>query len=236
MIGDIKFVKIPSGSFIMGSHEGEGENDEHPQHTVTLESFWMSIYPVTQKQYLDVMKQNSSHYKGIDRPVELVTWNDAMAFCEAFSKKYKVKVRLPYEAEYEYACRAGTTTKYYWGNSINGDYCWYRSNSGFQSHPVGQKKPNAWGLYDMSGNVWSWCMDYYDRNYYSNSPSKNLKGASIKKRLWQVLQSVFGVNRRVLRGGSWDDDGYGVRSAYRFNSAPGSSSGDSGFRLVLSSR
>ncbi|MBN2401756.1 MAG: formylglycine-generating enzyme family protein [Spirochaetes bacterium] len=142
-IGGIKFVSIPGGSFMMGSKEGEGEDNEHPQHKVTLDKFGMSIYEITQKQYQEIIGKNPSYYKGENLPVEQVTWDDAMNFCKKFSEKYKVNLRLPTEAEWEYACRAGTTTKYYWGNEINGDYCWYGKNSDGKTHNVGEKKPNA---------------------------------------------------------------------------------------------
>jgi formylglycine-generating enzyme required for sulfatase activity len=175
-IGSIKFMIIPSGSFMMGSVEGEGEKDEHPQHKVTLDSFWIGIYEVTQKQYQDIMGRNPSYFKGENLPVEQVTWDDAQEFCKKFSEKYNVKMRLPTEAEWEYACRAGATSQYYWGKELDGDYCWYKKNSGDITHPVGEKKPNAWGLYDMAGNIWEWCMDWYNDRYYMISPANNPKG------------------------------------------------------------
>ncbi len=204
-IGGMEFVYIPTGEFIMGSSDGDA--DEKPKHKVNVSSFWMSKYEITQKLYQAIMGRNPSEFEGDNNPVEQVSWNEAMEFCEKFSKKYGVKARLPYEAEWEYACRAGTATKYYWGNSMDGSYCWDEDNSGSKTHPVGQKKPNKWGLHDMSGNVWEWCMDWYDENYYSSSPSKNPRGPSI-------------CELKVLRGGSWYAPPWDVRSAERRSHNP----------------
>ncbi len=204
-VSGIVFVYIPGGSFMMGSPEGGGsEDDEHPQHMVTLDGFWMSRYEVTQAQYEAVVGNNPSHFRGADRPVEQVSWNEAMAFCEKFAGS---GVRLPTEAEWEYACRAGTSTRYYWGDTMNGDYCWYRGNSGGETHPVGTKKPNAWGLYDMSGNAREWCLDWYDGKYYESSPEKNPTGPQRGE-------------DRVLRGGDWSNGDSFVGSAYRFGFDP----------------
>jgi eukaryotic-like serine/threonine-protein kinase len=136
------------------------------------------VYEVTQGEYERVMGTNPSHFKGDPRlPVETVSWQDAMTFCERLSalpaERSAGRVyRLPTEAEWEYACRAGSTTIYSFGDSEGslGDYAWYDSNSGSKTHPVGQKRPNAWGLYDMHGNVWEWCSDWYDGSYYASSP------------------------------------------------------------------
>jgi formylglycine-generating enzyme required for sulfatase activity len=221
-IGGIEFVLIPEGGFLMGSNDGQ--SDEMPAHRVAIDSFWIGKYEVTQAQYRAIMGKNPSHFKsgfGVSNlPVERVSWNDAMEFCRRFSSRYGVRARLPYEAEWEYAARAGTTTKYYWGNGINSDYCWYTKNSGGKTHPVGEKKPNAWGLYDMSGNVWEWCMDWYDANFYRKSPNKNPKGPA-------------SGSARVLRGGSWGFDDSGLRSADRVRNYPESMDSIDGFRLVI---
>ncbi len=214
---NIEMVFIEGGTFSMGSQDG----NEKPVHSVTVDSFWIGKYEVTQGQYRLLMGENPSLYKGDNRPVEQVSWEDAIKFCKKFSEKYKVKARLPYEAEWEYACRAGTTTKYYWGNSVNGAYCWYDENSGRKTKPVGTKKPNPYGLYDMSGNVSEWCMDWYQRDYYSDSPSKNPKGAS---------DGDF----RVVRGGSWSYGEDFLRSSFRSRFSPKDRLSFNGFRILIS--
>ncbi len=197
----MEFVLIPAGEFMMGSPEGEGDYDERPQHKVIItRPFYMQTTPVTQAQWKKVIgrkflrrTKNPSYFKGDDLPVERVSWKDAQRFLEKLNQKeQKGRYRLPTEAEWEYACRAGSATKYSFGNDEGrlGEYAWYDKNSGGKTHPVGQKKPNAWGLYDMHGNVWEWCSDWYDKDYYRNSPSRNPKGPTNGR-------------YRVLRGGSW---------------------------------
>lgn len=224
-IGGIKFIKLPGGSFMMGSPENAQRDDEKPRHRVTLDPFYMGIYEVTQKQYHDVTGENPSRLKGDNLPVENVSWQDAMEFCRKFGEKNKVKARLPYEAEWEYAVRAGSTSIYYWGDRFNGDYCWYDKNSGNRPHPVGTKLPNAWGLYDMSGNVWEWCMDWYAADYYKSSPELNPQGA--------VIQGADYLSFRVLRGGSWAFDADAARSARRIKNPSRFHLSFCGFRIVL---
>jgi formylglycine-generating enzyme required for sulfatase activity len=149
-VGGIEFVYIPGGEFMMGqSNSSIGCPDcskyEQPEHMVKVSGFWMGKYEVTQKLYQEIMGINHSDVIGENLPAGNVIWDDAKCFCSAFNTKHKVNVRLPYEAEWEYACRAGTKTKYYWGNSIDGKYCWYGDNSDLKIHPVGRKLPNAWG-------------------------------------------------------------------------------------------
>ncbi|GCL51223.1 serine/threonine protein kinase [Microcystis aeruginosa NIES-3804] len=155
----LEMVGLPAGQFLMGSPDSDpdAKSDEKPQHQVKVNSFAIGKYPVTQAQYQAVMGNNPSRFQNNPQnPVEMVSWNDAQAFCQKLSQITGKTYRLPTEAEWEYACRAGTTTRYYFGDDANelGDYAWYYGNSGGTTHPVGQKKPNAWGLYDMSGNVW----------------------------------------------------------------------------------
>ena len=221
----MKCKLIPAGTFLMGSPKGEQErcDDEGPQHEVTLSRpFYMGVYPVTQAQYKAVMRKAPSNFKGKDRPVESVSWDDALAFCEELSAETGKKVVLPTEAQWEYACRAGTTTKYSFGDSESrlDLYGWYDGTSGEGTHPVGQKKPNPWGLYDMHGNVWEWCADWYGEKYYANADSCDPKGPD-------------SGSARVLRGGSWDLNPARCRSADRVRDAPDRRSGDVGFRVVV---
>ena len=206
-------VYVAGGSFQMGSNE---ESDEKPIHTVTVSSFYMDKTEVTQAQYKKVMGKNPSKFSGCDEcPVETVSWHDANEYAK------KVGKRLPTEAEWEYAARggsAGSPTKYAGSKYIN-DVGWYDGNSGRKTHPVGQKQPNALGLYDMSGNVWEWCSDWYDDNYYKNSPKNNPKGPN-------------SGSTRVLRGGGWYDYGPLCRVAIRNWYFPGLGVNRFGFRLV----
>ncbi|HPZ09954.1 MAG TPA: SUMF1/EgtB/PvdO family nonheme iron enzyme [Candidatus Eremiobacteraeota bacterium] len=208
-----EMVYINGGTFQMGSNNGR--YDEKPVHSVTVNSFYMGRYPVTNKEYC--LYDSSRKNPGDNLPVVNVSWNDAVAYCKWLSKKTGENYRLPTEAEWEYACRAGTTTEYYWGDEMKDYYCWYYANSGEEVHPVGQKKPNAFGLYDMSGNVWEWCSDWYG-NYPSVEAVNptGLKSGSCS----------------VLRGGACNCDAWDCRSAYRdWNYWPGSSYID-GFRLL----
>jgi formylglycine-generating enzyme required for sulfatase activity/serine/threonine protein kinase len=200
------FKLLPGGTFTMG--------DGNEAHQVTLtQPFELGVYEVTQEQYEAVMGTIPSKFKGLQNPVQTVSWNDAVEFCRKLSelpaeKKAGYVYRLPTEAEWEYACRAGTTTTYSFGDSDSelGEYAWYRDNSGNTTHPVGKKKPNAWGLYDMHGNVFEWCQDWYG-NYPSGSVTDPTGAASGRG--------------RVLRGGSFDFQTSLVRSAYRDYVLPG---------------
>ena len=205
----------------MGSPENEGESYEHPQHSVYLDAYYIDKYEVTFEQY-DKFCDATGRKKPSDegwgrgnRPVINVNWNDAAAYAKWANK------RLPTEAEWEKACRAGSTTKYSFGDNefLLGNYAWYDSNSGNKTHPAGEKKPNAWGIYDMHGNVWEWCSDWYDENYYQNSPGKNPTGPASRA-------------LRVHRGGSWGlDDNY-CRSADRYGYRPGGGHVSVGFRCA----
>jgi formylglycine-generating enzyme required for sulfatase activity len=210
--GNIKLemVKIPAGSFLMGSADNDESayGDEMPQHRVNLQEFYLGKYPVTQEQYQTIMGNNPSHFKDNPKnPVENVSWNDAQAFCQKLSEKTGKKYRLPSEAEWEYACRAGTQTRYYFGDDEMklGEYAWYGKNSGSKTHPVGKKKPNNWELFDMHGNVWEWCEDGWHDNH-ENSPKNGTA--------WNDNHSQ--TKARVIRGGSWFIDPRNCRSAYRY--------------------
>jgi formylglycine-generating enzyme required for sulfatase activity len=202
-IGGIEFVYIPAGNFILGSPDGEGNDNEHPRHRIELNGFWIGKYEVTQTQWSNVLGRNPSYRKGNDMPVEKVSWNDCQEFCRKFNTKYGANIRFPTEAEWEYAYRAGSTTKYYWGNSIDGDYTWHSGNSDNQTHPVGQKKPNNWGLYDMTGNVWEWCQDWFKDDYYAISPVNNPECTNNNN------------GNKILRGGSYFNNDDYCRSSFR---------------------
>jgi len=229
---DMDFVKIPAGSFLMGCSTGdtECEDNEKPQHKVRItESFYMGKYEVTQGQWKKVMGNNPSYFQncGENCPVEQVSWNDVQDFIKKLCELEKMnpcKYRLPTEAEWEYSARAGGKTKYYWGDNINDAYLWYYGNSGYATHLVGKKKPNAWGLYDMIGNVWEWVGDWYDDSYYKNSPSADQKGA---------ISDEYRVSR-VIRGGPRRyRDAWGSRLSMRGYDYFDNRGNYCGFRLVL---
>ena len=225
----LEMVTIPAGSFTMGSDESDYD-DEKPQHQVKLQEFYLGKYPVTQEQYQAIMGNNPSKFKDNPKnPVELVSWDDAQEFCQKLNQKTGKKYRLPTEAEWEYACRAGTQTRYYFGDDEKqlGEYAWFDKNSDSKTHPVGQKKPNNWGLHDMSGNVWEWCEDPWHDSYANKPEDIKNNGNSI----W----SDSNESRHILRGGSWDYDSRSCRSAYRFGSYADYGVYDGGFRLVLCS-
>ncbi len=222
-----KLVSIPAGSFMMGSYNGN--DDEKPVHKVTLtKPFYMGATEVTQSQWKAVMGGNPSFFKGDDLPVEEVSWNECIEFCKKLTETEKAKgnlpadwvYRLPTEAEWEYCCRAGSATEYCFGDAINilKNYAWFDDNSGRKTHRVGTKKANAWGLYDMHGNLWEWCLDRYGK--YTSGDATDPLGPS---------SGSF----RVGRGGSWLDRAVLCRSAIRTYSAPGYARNSLGFRLVL---
>jgi formylglycine-generating enzyme required for sulfatase activity/Leucine-rich repeat (LRR) protein len=226
----MEMVLIPAGEFMMGSPESDGiaASNAKPQHRVRItKAFYLGKYEVTQEQWEALMGSNRSCFKGPKNPVERVKWDD----CQEFVRKLNEKAgdtgglfRLPTEAEWEYACRAGSTTPWYFGDdeSSLAEYAWYDSNSVETTRPVGQKKPNAWGLYDMHGNVWEWCADWYNREYYKESPMEDPTGPASGE-------------SRVNRGGGWRD-GNGAkycRAAFRGTTAPGYWGDDLGFRVAL---
>ena len=184
---------------------GDKYGSEMPVHKVKLtKGFWMLETQVTQAMWQSVMGSNPSLFKGDRNPVECMSWNYCQEFCKKLSQKLGQQVQLPTEAQWEYACRAGTTGDY--AGNLD-EMAWYSSNSGSTTHAVGQKKPNAWGLYDMHGNVWEWCSDYYDENYYSKSPTSD-------------PENTAASSNRVFRGGSWDYYAVHCRSAFRSGCGP----------------
>ncbi len=218
----IEMVQVPGGWFTMGD---ENEVDAKP-HQVRVSSFYIDKYPVTQEEYQRVMGKNPSRWKASENPVEQVRWSDAVRYCNARSRLEKLQpcydlqawkcdfdangYRLPTEAEWEYACRAVTKTMYFFGNEPSKlkDYAWFDENSGAKPRPVGQKQPNPWGLYDMYGNIWEWCNDFYKVDYYQESPEENPKGPKTGE-------------TKVVRGGAWKFSAESCRSGYRYNEAPG---------------
>ncbi|HEY3323598.1 MAG TPA: formylglycine-generating enzyme family protein [Planctomycetota bacterium] len=200
---------------------------EKPAHDVTLtKPFYMGKFGVTQTQYQQVMGINPSQFKGANRPVETVSWKNAAEFCKKVSEKTSLIVRLPTDAEREFACRAGTSTRYYTGDS-EADLdkaAWYRANSKNTTHPVGQKLPNAWGAYDMHGNVLEWCQDWFED--YKPGAAVDPQGPS-------APQGLSECQARVLRGGSWSNVARLCRAANRNWSAPDYRVDVSGFRVVV---
>lgn len=214
----VAMVALPGGSFEMGSRDPD-ETDQ-PAHTVTLSPFLIDKFLVTQEHYEKLSGKNPAHWKSPQHPVEHIRWRDAAEYCNARSRAEGLSpaydpqtwdcdfaadgYRLPTEAEYEYALRASTTTEYFFGDSpadLN-RYAWFKVNSPRGTHPVGEKLPNPWGLHDLIGNVWEWCQDYYQEDYYQQSlerdPTGPAKGES-----------------RVVRGGCWNSKPADCRSAYR---------------------
>lgn len=206
---------IPSGSFRMGS--ATGRSNERPVHDVTISrSFWMGAYPVTQAQWQVVMGSNPSYFKGPDLPVENVNWDDCQQFISRVNAMGVGTFRLPTEAEWEHACRAGSTGETHENLVAN---AWYWDNSGKTTHPVGQKQANAWGLYDMTGNVTEWCQDWYGKSYYHDSPSGDPQGPP-------------SGSDRVRRGGSFVHEAHRIRYAYRDGGPQIVHGYDLGFRIV----
>ena len=222
-----EMVLIPAGEFMMGDPSGKGTDRDHPQHKVSVDSFYMGKYEVTFEQY-DLFCDDTGRKKPKDqswgrgnRPVIYVSWYDAVAFCDWLSGWTGDSYRLPTEAEWEYACRAGTTTAYSFGDNKGdlGLYAWYDASSGHRTHPVGKKRANPWGLYDMHGNVGEWCQDWYRRDYYKDSPANNPKGPEKTK-------------ERIIRSGSWEYSYGWVRSANRDYAPPHDAYSAVGFRCV----
>ncbi|CCI32372.1 SUMF1/EgtB/PvdO family nonheme iron enzyme [Microcystis sp. T1-4] len=240
-ITTLEMVAIPGGTFLMGSPANEKDSfgDERPQHEVNVPTFFIGKYPITQAQWqaiaatakIDIdLETNPSNFKGDELPVESVNWYQATEFCKRLSRETKQEYRLPSEAEWEYACRAGTTTPFYFGETITGELANYNATKTYaeeakgeyrqQTTPVGQFPPNAFGLYDMHGNVWEWCADTWHDNY---------DGAPRDGSVWTENGND---NRSPLRGGSWYTDPNYCRSAYRFDIVRRGLHNNLGFRVV----
>ncbi|MCB9891570.1 MAG: SUMF1/EgtB/PvdO family nonheme iron enzyme [Planctomycetes bacterium] len=218
----IPMIWCPPGTFLMGSPDSDSEafRDEKPQHEVTLtRGFWIGKTPVTQAQYEAVIGKNPSHFKGSDRPVEKVSHEDAVAFAKKLAEKEGGGWPLPTEAEWEYACRAGNEAPRY--GELD-QIAWYDKNSGGETHPVGRKAPNAWGLHDTLGNVWEWVQDWGPDSYTKGSATTPTGPSS-------------GVDR-VIRGGGWNFSSLFCRAPIRIGIPPGARDGNLGFRLARSSR
>lgn len=225
----MEFVPIPAGRFLMGSPYIEGRRlEELPVHEVHLESFSMGRYQVTQEQWQAVMGTNPSKFRGAKRPVEQVSWDDVQEFIRHLNRAAgRLLFRLPSEAEWEYACRAGSKTVYCFGDDESrlGEYAWLDGNSGAKTHPVGRKKANTWGCHDMHGNVWEWCQD--SSNYYY-LPYKGYEGAPVDGTAWESGE----YERRMVRGSSWKSGGASCRAACRLAHETSRRIDILGFRLV----
>lgn len=216
----MEFLFVKGGTFDMGDLFMSGDGIERPVHKVTVSDFSIGKFEVTQAQWEKVMGSNPSAFKGPDRPVEKISWEDAQEFLRRLNEKSRGRYRLPTEAEWEYAARSGGREEKWAGTSDEkevGDRAWYYANSGGETHPVGQKKPNVLGLYDMSGNVWEWVQDW--SSIYAAGDELNPTGPATG-------------DRRVRRGGSVVDAPNGVRTAKRSVLVPSYKNGSLGFRVV----
>jgi len=222
----LELVLVPGGRFRMGSpaKEKDREGNEAQHWVVITRPFYVGKYEVTQEVWEKVMGANPSMFKAAKNPVEMVTWEDCQEFLKKLNGlgKEQGQFRLPTEAEWEWACRAGTRTRFCFGDAdgVLADYAWFDANSGGTTHPVGTKKPNAWGLFDMHGNVWEWCGDWYGEDYYAKSPRYDPTGPATG-------------SERALRGGAWIIFPAYCRSSDRGGSTPANWVHNLGFRVVV---
>jgi sulfatase modifying factor 1 len=223
-VSGMKFVFVKGGCYEMGDVSGDGALEEKPPHRVCVNDFYMGVHEVTQGQWRLIVGNSPSHFKVSDEyPVETVSWDDTQEFISKLNQKTGKTYRLPSEAEWEYAARSGGAKERWAGTSYEselGAYAWYVANSDTTTHPVGQKTANRLGLYDMSGNVWEWVLDRFDRDYYGESPKDNPQGPAEKY-------------ERLLRGGSWYNNPWVLRTSYRLPVGPPYKADNAGFRLVL---
>lgn len=217
-ITGMEFVKIPKGSFMMGSPDNEPDrgSDEKLHRVDIAHDFYLGKYPVTQAQWQAVMGNNPSYFKGNDLPVERASWLDVQGFITLLNQKTGQQYRLPTEAEWEYACRAGTSTSFYTGQVLTTKEANFNYPLVGKTSVVGSYLPNSWGLYDMAGNVWEWTASVYDANYKFSE---------------QASSSNDTLSRRVLRGGSWSSVLDSLRSAFRLKDSPDNRYNILGFRL-----
>ncbi|MCY2995273.1 MAG: formylglycine-generating enzyme family protein [Planctomycetota bacterium] len=220
----VAMVLIPAGEFVLG--DNHGEDDEQPAQRVEVSAFYMDVHEVTQQSFQAILGRNPAKSIGPDKPVERVSWFAAIQYCnmrslrDGFQPCYDLRTqacdfaadgyRLPTEAEWEYACRAATTTRWSFGDQAGelGKHAWYKANSGKITHPVGEKPPNPWGLYDLHGNVAEWCHDFYADRYDAGTSVKDPRGPT-------------SGTERVLRGGSWKSSEDSCRCSARHSEAPG---------------
>ena len=201
----MEFVWVRTGCFLMGGDEG---SYEQPIHKVCVKGFWMGKYEVTQAQYQQVMGSNPSHFRGLNNPVEGVSWDNAAGFSGKMASSTGSNIRLPSEAEWEYACRAGhAQERYCGGNDSENRFAWHKGNSNRQTHPVGSMAANDWGLHDMSGSVWEWVQDCWHDDY---------RGAPADGGVWKGGECP----KRTLRGGSWCNDPSLIRAGFRYGNDP----------------
>ena len=238
----IAFISIPAGKFIMGTTDANRAalekakawnhlyECERPAHEVTISRpFLISKCEITQKQWREVMDKNPSAFKGPNLPVDSVSWEEVQMFIKKLNDRGKGRYRLPTEAEWEYCCRAGGAGLFGAAADSEGitvekieEFSWCRNNAGNRTHPVGEKKPNAWGLYDMHGNVWEWCLDWYGTDFYKKAPGKDPRNNEPG-------------TERVFRGGSWFLEPQNLRAGFRGGNLPNFKSQYVGFRLVRNS-
>ena len=221
----MQMTPVKGGCYKMGGTSADAAENEKPAHEVCVKDFLIGKYEVSQVQWISITGKNPSSHDdcGEGCPVENVSWNDVQEFIRKLSQRTQKTYRLPTEAEWEYAARSGGKQETWAGTSNEkelGDYAWYLSNAKYMSHPIGKKKPNALGLYDMTGNVWEWVADWYAEDYYATSPKENPQGPETGR-------------LRVLRGGYWGDMGQLAQVTRRIGLAPDVKGAGYGFRVVL---
>jgi formylglycine-generating enzyme required for sulfatase activity len=220
----MEFIRLRAGTFLMGSPENVGGDDESPQRPVKLtRDFYLGKFEVTQAQWEKVMRVNPSRFRGGDRPVETVSWHDCQVFLARLATLTGRRFALPTEAQWEFACRAGAATRWSFGDEESqlGDYAWSGANSGGQTHPVGTRRPNPAGLYDMHGNVGEWTADGYEKHAYARGPAVD------------PGQPPSAEHSPVWRGGAWGDNPDFLRSGYRNVSGADTAQAGIGLRCVL---